>query len=56
MSSTARKKPEEIFTAVEQMPSFPGGESALLKYIDETYSTPLCVQNTTSKDESLLNS
>ena len=38
------KKPEpvkeEIFTAVEQMPQFPGGEAELLKYISTHIKYP----------------
>lgn len=32
---------EEIFTAVEQMPQFPGGEAALKKYIDSHIEYPV---------------
>ena len=32
---------EEIFTAVEQMPQFPGGEAELKKYIDSHIEYPV---------------
>lgn len=33
-------KPEEIFTSVEQMPQFPGGESALMKFLSSHINYP----------------
>lgn len=37
---------EEIFKAVEQMPQFPGGEAALIKYIDSHINyPPMAAQN-----------
>lgn len=37
-------KKEEIFTAVEQPPQFPGGEAALLKYISDHIRYPAAAQ------------
>lgn len=34
------KKKEEIFTAVEQMPTFPGGEAALMSYLSSHIKYP----------------
>ena len=33
-------KPEEVFISVEQMPQFPGGEAALLKYLSSHINYP----------------
>ena len=33
-------KPDEIFTSVEQMPQFPGGESALMKFLSSHINYP----------------
>ena len=33
-------KPEEVFTAVEQMPQFPGGDAALMKYLSSHINYP----------------
>ena len=34
------EKPEQIFTAVEQMPQFPGGEEGLIKYLSSHINYP----------------
>jgi periplasmic protein TonB len=34
------EKPQEIFTYVEEMPEFPGGDAALLKYISSNITYP----------------
>ena len=34
------KKPEEVFHSVEQMPQFPGGEAALMKYLSSHINYP----------------
>ena len=34
------KKEEQVFTAVEQMPQFPGGEAELMKYISNNIKYP----------------
>ena len=36
----AVNKPEEVFISVEQMPQFPGGEAALLKYLSSHINYP----------------
>jgi protein TonB len=33
-------EPEQIFTVVEQMPEFPGGEAALYKYLNSNIKYP----------------
>ena len=38
------KEPEKVFTAVEQMPQFPGGDAALLKYIGSHLQYPAMAQ------------
>lgn len=43
-SSSATNNTEQIFTEVEQMPSFPGGEAALFKYISDHLHYPLLAQ------------
>ena len=35
-----KDKPEEIFISVEQMPQFPGGEAALMKYLASHINYP----------------
>ena len=35
-----KPEPEQVFTAVEQMPQFPGGEAALMKYLSENINYP----------------
>ncbi len=37
---TSKKEDTQVYTVVEQMPSFPGGENALLKYIAEHIKYP----------------
>lgn len=37
---TSQKEETKVYTVVEQMPSFPGGENALLKYIGEHIKYP----------------
>lgn len=37
---TSKKEDTKVYTVVEQMPSFPGGENALLKYIAEHIKYP----------------
>ncbi|MGM9833981.1 MAG: energy transducer TonB [Candidatus Limisoma sp.] len=34
------KEPEKVFTAVEQMPQFPGGEAELMKYLSKNIKYP----------------
>ena len=34
------KEPENVFTAVEQMPQFPGGEAELMKYLSKNINYP----------------
>ena len=34
------KEPEKVFTAVEQMPQFPGGEAELIKYLSKNIKYP----------------
>ncbi len=36
----AKEEPEEVFDMVEQMPSFPGGDQALLKYLSDNIRYP----------------
>ena len=38
------KEPEKVFTAVEEMPSFPGGESALYEFLNKTVRYPEMAQ------------
>lgn len=43
----AEEKPEvenKVFEVVEQMPSFPGGPSALMKYLSENIKYPVVAQ------------
>lgn len=35
-----KPEPEKVFTAVEQMPQFPGGEAALMKYLSQNINYP----------------
>ena len=35
-----KPEPEQVFTAVEQMPQFPGGDVALMKYLNENINYP----------------
>ncbi len=35
-----KPEPEKVFTAVEQMPQFPGGEAALMKYLNQNIQYP----------------
>lgn len=35
-----KPEPEQVFTAVEQMPQFPGGEAALMKYLNDNINYP----------------
>ncbi len=35
-----KPEPEKVFTAVEQMPQFPGGEAALMKYLSNNINYP----------------
>ena len=35
---------EEIFVVVEEMPEFPGGQSALMKYLSENIRYPVIAQ------------
>ena len=37
---TSQKEETKVYTVVEQMPSFPGGEDALLKYIGSHIKYP----------------
>lgn len=38
------KEPEKVFEVVEQMPSFPGGEKALLEYLGNNIKYPVVAQ------------
>ncbi len=41
MGGPETEKPkEQVYTFVEQMPEFPGGQSALLAYLQKTSDTP----------------
>ena len=35
-----KPEPEQVFTAVEQMPQFPGGDAALMKYLSSNINYP----------------
>lgn len=35
-----KPEPEKVFTAVEQMPQFPGGDAALMKYLNQNIQYP----------------
>ena len=35
-----KPEPEKVFTAVEQMPQFPGGDAALMKYLSNNINYP----------------
>ena len=35
-----KPEPEKVFTAVEQMPQFPGGDAALMKYLSQNINYP----------------
>ena len=37
---TEKHEPEKIFTSVEQMPQFPGGEAALMKFLSSHINYP----------------
>ncbi len=37
---------EEIYNVVEQMPTYPGGQKALLEYINESIKYPIAAQET----------
>ena len=43
LSSKSREMNEQVFTVVEKMPSFPGGDAELLKYIATNIKYPNCL-------------
>ena len=41
-----KPEPEKVFTSVEQMPSFPGGDAALMKYLSSHINyPPMAIEN-----------
>lgn len=45
IDSSKTKECDEIFTYVEQMPQYPGGESEMTKFIEENIQYPLSAQD-----------
>lgn len=43
--ATQEEAPKEIFVVVEQMPAYPGGEKALMKYINDNIKYPESAKN-----------
>lgn len=43
--TASAKKSEEVFTYVEQMPEFPGGQEAMVKFLSENIHYPMEARN-----------